>query len=65
MEDKAKLESRRKAAEEVALQKESLRDRKIRAIGNYVHDSVPVSNNEVSGAFGKGLRIVDDTDRVL
>lgn len=46
LEDKAKLESRRKAAEEVALQKESLRDRKIRAIGNYVHDSVPVSNNE-------------------
>jgi hypothetical protein len=24
------------------------RDRKIRPIGNYVHDSVPVSNNEAS-----------------
>ncbi|OJJ06895.1 hypothetical protein ASPVEDRAFT_46256 [Aspergillus versicolor CBS 583.65] len=46
LEEKAKLESRRKVAEEVALQKESLRDRKIGTIGNYVHDSVPVSSNE-------------------
>ncbi|KAL4787757.1 hypothetical protein BJX76DRAFT_317517 [Aspergillus varians] len=46
IEDKVTLEGRRKEAEEVALQKEGLRDKKIRTIGNYVHDSVPVSNNE-------------------
>ncbi|CBF77842.1 hypothetical protein AN8867.2 [Aspergillus nidulans FGSC A4] len=46
LEEKAKLESQRKEAESVALQKEDLRDKKIRTIGNYVHDSVPVSNNE-------------------
>ncbi|KAI9368386.1 hypothetical protein BJX61DRAFT_524197 [Aspergillus egyptiacus] len=46
LEEKAALEGRRKDAEELALQKENLRDRKIRTIGNYVHDSVPVSNNE-------------------
>ncbi|KAL4929636.1 serine--tRNA ligase SES1 [Aspergillus undulatus] len=46
LEEKATLESRRKEAEENAMQKEGLRDRKIRTIGNYVHESVPVSNNE-------------------
>ncbi|KAL3469281.1 hypothetical protein BJX99DRAFT_241708 [Aspergillus californicus] len=46
LEEKATFENRRKQAEELALQKECLRDKKIRTIGNYVHDSVPVSNNE-------------------
>ncbi|KAL2866340.1 serine--tRNA ligase SES1 [Aspergillus lucknowensis] len=50
LEEKATLESRRKEAEEFALQKESLRDRQIRTIGNYVHDSVPVSSNEDDNA---------------
>lgn len=44
---KADLETQKKAAEDAAAQKELERDRKIRAIGNYVHESVPVSNNEV------------------
>lgn len=44
--EKAELEKRKKAAEDAAAQKELERDRKIRPIGNYVHESVPVSNNE-------------------
>lgn len=48
MEQKANLENRKKNAEDNALEKESDRDRKIRAIGNYVHESVPVSDSEVS-----------------
>lgn len=44
---KADIEKRKKEAEDIAAQKELERDRKIRPIGNYVHDSVPVSNNEV------------------
>lgn len=47
MEQKADLERRKKEAEELAIQKEKQRDGKIRTIGNLVHDSVPVSNNEV------------------
>lgn len=46
MEQKAALEKRKKEAEEHASEQESRRDRKIRTIGNYVHESVPVSNNE-------------------
>ncbi|KAL5332369.1 hypothetical protein BJX70DRAFT_135844 [Aspergillus crustosus] len=46
LDEKAGLESRRKAAEGLAIEKEEFRDKKIRTIGNYVHDSVPVSNNE-------------------
>ena len=47
MAQKADLEKRKKEAEDYAVQKELERDRKIRTIGNYVHESVPVSNNEV------------------
>lgn len=47
MAQKDELEKRKKAAEDAAVQKELERDRKIRTIGNYVHESVPVSNNEV------------------
>ncbi|KAJ5169118.1 Serine--tRNA ligase cytoplasmic [Penicillium canariense] len=46
MSQKADLEKRKKDSEDAAAQKEAERDRKIRAIGNYVHESVPVSNNE-------------------
>ncbi|KAL2836262.1 hypothetical protein BJX68DRAFT_274670 [Aspergillus pseudodeflectus] len=51
LEEKAGLESQRKEAEELAVQKETLRDRKIRTIGNYVHESVPISNNEDDNAI--------------
>ena len=51
MDEKARVEKRKKDAEEAAAQKEAERDRKVSAIGNYVHESVPVSDNEVSGTF--------------
>lgn len=44
---KAELETKKKELEEAAVAKEVQRDRKIRTIGNYVHESVPVSNDEV------------------
>lgn len=50
MGEKSALDKSKKDAEEHAVQKEAQRDRKIRTIGNYVHESVPVSNNEVSSA---------------
>ncbi|KAJ5263737.1 Serine--tRNA ligase cytoplasmic [Penicillium angulare] len=43
---KGDLEKKKKEAEDLALGKEVERDRKIRTIGNFVHESVPVSNNE-------------------
>ncbi|KKK15969.1 hypothetical protein P175DRAFT_0504437 [Aspergillus ochraceoroseus IBT 24754] len=51
LEEKVALEKRRKAAEELAVEKETLRDRKIKTIGNYVHESVPVSDNEDNNAI--------------
>ncbi|KAL4890389.1 hypothetical protein BDV59DRAFT_93091 [Aspergillus ambiguus] len=45
-EKKASLEKTKKEAEQLALEKEAERDSKVRTIGNYVHESVPVSNNE-------------------
>jgi seryl-tRNA synthetase len=48
LQQKAELEHRRKEAEDLAVAKETERDREVKKIGNYVHDSVPVSNNEVS-----------------
>jgi seryl-tRNA synthetase len=54
IEQKAGLEKRKKEAEELAVQKETERDRRIRIIGNYVHDSVPVSNNEVRQSLHHG-----------
>ena len=48
LQQKAELEQRRKEAEDLAIAKETERDREVKKIGNYVHDSVPVSNNEVS-----------------
>ncbi|KAL1999497.1 hypothetical protein VTN02DRAFT_4439 [Thermoascus thermophilus] len=46
LEQKADLERQKKEAEDLAIEKEAQRDKKIKTIGNYVHDSVPVSNNE-------------------
>ncbi len=45
--EKVSLDKTKKEAEEKAIQVENERDRKIRTIGNYVHDSVPVSQTEV------------------
>ncbi|EED18426.1 seryl-tRNA synthetase [Talaromyces stipitatus ATCC 10500] len=46
LKQKADLEKEKKESEENALAKEKERDRKIKTIGNYVHDSVPISDNE-------------------
>lgn len=47
LQQKIDLDKQKKEAEENALAKEKERDRKIKTIGNYVHDSVPISDNEV------------------
>lgn len=47
MQQKASLEKEHKAALESAAEKDVALKRKIGTIGNLVHDSVPVSDNEV------------------
>ncbi|KAJ5743762.1 Serine--tRNA ligase cytoplasmic [Penicillium manginii] len=44
--EKTALDKTKKEAEDKAIAVENERDRKIRTIGNYVHDSVPVSQTE-------------------
>lgn len=41
------MEKEKKDMEDKAAEIEKLRDAKLKSIGNYVHESVPVSNNEV------------------
>jgi seryl-tRNA synthetase len=43
---KANLEKEKKVLEDSATEKDALLQKKIKTIGNYVHDSVPVNNNE-------------------
>lgn len=62
------MEKQKKEAEALAVEKETQREKMIRTIGNYVHDSVPVSNNEVSCCScsdGYILRLVQDDNVVL
>lgn len=47
LQQKVDLEKEKKQAEDEAIEKEKLRDRKCKTIGNYVHESVPVNDNEV------------------
>jgi seryl-tRNA synthetase len=44
---KADLERQKKALEDLVVEKDIALQKKIKTIGNYVHDSVPVSNDEV------------------
>ncbi|KAK5104327.1 Cytosolic seryl-tRNA synthetase [Lithohypha guttulata] len=46
LEKKSQLESEAKQIAEEAVEKEKLRDKKCKSIGNYVHESVPINNNE-------------------
>lgn len=46
LQQKATLEEEKKAIEDRAVQCEQLRDRRLKTIGNYVDDSVPIDNNE-------------------
>ncbi|KAL8996766.1 MAG: hypothetical protein Q9169_003789 [Polycauliona sp. 2 TL-2023] len=43
---KVELEDQKKTIEAAALEKDAALQRKIKTIGNYVHDSVPISDNE-------------------
>ena len=47
LEQKVELEKEQKRMRELAQEKEKLVDRTLKTIGNYVHDSVPISDNEV------------------
>lgn len=55
IQQKTDLEEAKKKQEATAAGIEKQRDRKIRTIGNYVHDSVPVSANEVRGSARSAL----------
>ncbi|OAL19886.1 hypothetical protein AYO22_09413 [Fonsecaea multimorphosa] len=46
LQEKVNLEKEKKQIEDEAAEKEKLRDRKCKMIGNYVHESVPVNDNE-------------------
>ena len=45
---KGDLEKEKKVMEESAKEKDAMLQKKLRTVGNYVHDSVPISNNEVT-----------------
>ena len=47
LKQKITLEEEKKALENSATQKQIALERVLKTIGNYVHDSVPVSNTEV------------------
>jgi seryl-tRNA synthetase len=47
LQQKIQLEKEKKAMAESALEKEALLKSKLKTVGNIVHDSVPVSDNEV------------------
>ena len=50
LQQKAKLEKQKREMEDSAAQKQLALDKKLKTIGNYVHDSVPISNVEVHGS---------------
>ena len=64
LERKASLEKEMKAAEEQVAAKLAELRRKAKTIGNYVHDSVPISNNEVSHSRSESLGRQDAVARL-
>lgn len=53
LQKKKDLEEQKKKQEEHAAEKEVALNKKAKSVGNYVHESVPVSNDEVcAGYFG-------------
>lgn len=46
LQKKADLEKEAKRIAEEAVEKEKIRDKKLKTIGNYVHESVPINDNE-------------------
>jgi seryl-tRNA synthetase len=61
LKEKADLEKEKKQVEEEAVEKEKARDKKCKTIGNYVHESVPLHDNEV-GKHGDHAFGLPDTD---
>jgi len=53
MKQKDELTNEKKAQEEKAAEKHIALLRKAKTVGNYVHESVPVSDNEVSEDLAK------------
>lgn len=47
LEQKIELDKEKKRLDDVAVEKEKHRDLRCKTIGNYVHESVPVHDNEV------------------
>lgn len=47
LQERADLEKEKKVLEDSAAEKEIILMKKVKTIGNYVHESVPVSDNEV------------------
>jgi seryl-tRNA synthetase len=59
------LEKEHKSLEDSAQEKEVLLNKKLKTIGNYVHESVPVSNNEVRGHDDRPKDHADREDRTI
>lgn len=55
LQKKVELEKEKKAQEELVLEKEFALQKKLKTIGNYVHDSVPVSNTEVRTTASRAM----------
>lgn len=51
LKQKEELTAQKKQQEDLATEKQLALHRKAKTIGNYVHESVPVSDNEVSWIF--------------
>lgn len=61
---KGQLEKEKKDMEDKAAEIEKIRDMKLKSIGNYVHESVPVENNEVCARREACSTDQADTDAV-
>lgn len=59
LQQKADLEKQKKEAEDNAVARENERDKKIKTIGNYVHESVPISDNEVGSSTPSQVSIAN------
>ena len=58
LQKKLELEKEKKETEAEATEKEKLRDKKCKTIGNYVHESVPINDNEVGSIYLEGATLL-------
>ena len=59
MQQKSELEKEKKILEDLAMEKESALQKKIKTIGNYVHDSVTISDDEVGQQIPRRSKSAD------